>query len=31
MSKLTKKLLDFLFVIVVNTIILYAIYRTLST
>ena len=31
MSKLTKKLLDFLFVIVFNTIILYAIYRTLST
>lgn len=31
MSKLTKKLLDFLFVIVVNMIILYAIYRTLST
>lgn len=31
MSKLTKKLLDFLFVIVVNTIIIYAIYRTLST
>ena len=31
MSKLTKKILDFLFVIVVNTIILYAIYRTLST
>lgn len=31
MSKLPKKLLDFLFVIVVNTIILYAIYRTLST
>jgi hypothetical protein len=31
MSKLTKKLLDFLFVIVVNTIIIYAIYRALST